>query len=68
VKHGETGLVVPPEDPEALALAILRFFEDGLGQRLGAGIEALRHAHSWQALARETVELVDELAPARGWR
>jgi D-inositol-3-phosphate glycosyltransferase len=68
VLPGETGLIVPPEQPVALAAAILRFFEEGMGARLRAGVEGLRHAHSWEILAAKTVELVDELRPARGWR
>jgi glycosyltransferase involved in cell wall biosynthesis len=68
VREGETGLVVPPEDPGALAEAVLRFFERGLSSRLRTGVEALRHEHSWHALAARTVELVDELRPGRGWR
>jgi glycosyltransferase involved in cell wall biosynthesis len=68
VKPGETGLVVPPGDPAALAGAVLDFFEQGMGPRLRAGVEALRRAHSWETLADETLALIDGLAPARGWR
>ena len=68
VRPGETGLVVPPEDPAALAGAIVRFFAEGLGPRLAEGVEALRHAHSWEALAAQVTTLGDALAPARGWR
>ena len=68
VRPGETGLVVPPENPEALAAAIVRFFAEGLGPRLAAGVEALRQAHSWETLAGEVLALADTLAPARGWR
>jgi glycosyltransferase involved in cell wall biosynthesis len=64
----ETGLVVPPENPEALAGAVVRYFEAGLAPRLRAGVERLRQAHSWQALADSTSELIDELGPGRGWR
>jgi glycosyltransferase involved in cell wall biosynthesis len=68
VVAGETGLVVPPEDPGALAEAIVRFFEQGMGERMRRGVESLRQAHSWETLADRTLELVDELKPARGWR
>lgn len=68
VKHEETGLVVPPEDPGALADAVLRYFESGMGPKLRAGIAALREAHSWETLADETIALVDSLGPTRGWR
>jgi len=68
VKPGETGLVVPPENPAALADAIVEFFERDLGPRLRAGVEALRAAHSWEVLAGQTIELGDQLAPQRGWR
>ena len=68
VKPGETGLVVPPEDPMALARAIVRFFAEGMGPALRQGVVALRHEHSWEALAASTVGLIDELEPGRGWR
>ena len=68
VREGETGLVVPPEDPESLARAIVRFFAEGRSEKLRAGIASLKREHSWEALAARTVELVDELAPGRGWR
>jgi len=68
VVPGETGLVVPPENPPALAEAIVKYFEEGLAPRLRAGVERVRGAHSWEALARETIALGDALAPGRGWR
>ena len=68
VQPGESGLVVPPGDPVALATAVVRFFAEGLAPRLRAGVQALRAAHSWETLADHTVELIDALAPARGWR
>jgi glycosyltransferase involved in cell wall biosynthesis len=68
VTPGVTGLIVPPEDPAALARAIVRFFAERLAPGLRAGVEALRHAHSWESLAAGTVELIDRLEPGRGWR
>lgn len=67
VRDGETGLTAPPEDPDALADAIVRFFEGGLGAGMAPHIARLQEAHSWSALASSTVDLVNELAPGRGW-
>jgi len=44
----------------------LRYFEEGMGARLRAGVEILRREHSWERLADETVELIQELKPGRG--
>jgi D-inositol-3-phosphate glycosyltransferase len=68
VVHGRTGLVVPPEDPASLAAAVVEFFERGLAPEMRRGVEELARAHSWQALAAETLALVDTLKPMRGWR
>ena len=68
VRPGETGLVVPPEDPAALAAAIVRYFAEGMAPRLRAGVENLRQAHSWETLADRVIELGGALAPTRGWR
>jgi glycosyltransferase involved in cell wall biosynthesis len=65
---GDTGLVVPPENPPALAEAIVKFFEAALAPRLRAGVERVRGEHSWEALANQTFSLGDELRPTRGWR
>ena len=43
---GETGLVVPPRDPTALAAAVRRLIEDdGLRARLGAGAKQRARGH-----------------------
>ncbi|MCC6350601.1 MAG: glycosyltransferase [Candidatus Eisenbacteria bacterium] len=67
VRDGETGLTAPPEDPAALADAIVRFFAGSLGAGMAPHLAKLRAEHSWEALAASTVGLVDELRPARGW-
>jgi glycosyltransferase involved in cell wall biosynthesis len=68
VLEGETGLVVPPENPEALAEGVVRFFAQGMGERMRGAVESLRRAHSWDTLADQALGLLDELKPARGWR
>ncbi|MGH7730179.1 MAG: glycosyltransferase [Candidatus Eiseniibacteriota bacterium] len=68
VRPEETGLVVRPEDPGALADAIVRYFAEGMAPRLRAGVAELRRAHSWEQLADAVIDLGDALAPPRGWR
>jgi glycosyltransferase involved in cell wall biosynthesis len=68
VHPGETGIVVPPEDPEALAQAIDRYFAEDQASAFRPRVEALRRAHSWDVLADAAIELIDRLAPTRGWR
>ncbi len=55
--HGETGLLVPPGDPGALAAAIGSLLDDaGERARIGAaGRRRVLERFTWQATARETV-------------
>ncbi len=59
VEDGETGLLVPPEDPDILAEALLRVIEEpGLAARLGeAGRERARRLFSWEGVARRHLGL-----------
>ena len=52
-----TGLIVPPNDPEALAKAIKRFYDEKMEQRLMAGADEERKKYSWEAMA-EAIELL----------
>ncbi|MBZ0168986.1 Glycosyl transferase, group 1 [Candidatus Methylomirabilis lanthanidiphila] len=55
VQDGETGLLVEPRNPTALAAAIIRFFEERLGPAFSRNISQ-RTRFSWTDLAR-TLEL-----------
>jgi glycosyltransferase involved in cell wall biosynthesis len=61
IADGETGLLVPPGEPAALAAALRRLLVCGeLRDRLGsAGREVARRQYSWQHVAAETERIYE---------
>jgi glycosyltransferase involved in cell wall biosynthesis len=55
VSDGKTGFIVPPRDPQALAGAVIRFFEERWADTMAPHFEAERKRFSWSAMA-ETIE------------
>jgi len=64
VADGETGVLVPPDDPAALAEALNALVRDpGRAAAMGrAGRERAVTEFSWEAVAAQTVALYAELA------
>ena len=58
VPDGVAGLVVPPEDPQALAAAIVRYFKEGLEAALSEGVRRERKKYSWDRLYEAIEELI----------
>jgi phosphatidylinositol alpha-1,6-mannosyltransferase len=58
VIHGETGLLVPPDDPDALAVAIKRILGDpDLSKRLGlAARSRIQHELTWDRVTERILE------------
>ena len=68
VIHGETGLLVPPRDPSALARAILKLYSNKtLASRLGQkGYELVHRKFSAEAMADKVVRLYERVG-LRKW-
>ncbi|MDD1634595.1 MAG: glycosyltransferase family 4 protein, partial [Methanomicrobiales archaeon] len=67
VQDGENGLLIPPGNPEALAVGILRLVRDpDLRRSLGTRArETVRARGDWQVLMRGVEEEYEEMAHAR---
>ena len=67
VQHGETGLLVPAEDPRALAAGLQRLLEDpALRVRLGVrGLAVLRAEFSIERMVGQIAALYEELLGRR---
>ncbi|HYE78730.1 MAG TPA: glycosyltransferase, partial [bacterium] len=61
VEEGGTGLIVPPEDPAALAEAIIRFFREGGRARYVERIREYRKRFDWSALVDRIEAIAGEL-------
>jgi len=68
VRDGESGLLVPPRDPSALARAALRLFhEPGLAASLAAqGLREVQERYAWARVRDQWVDLYRELAGKGG--
>jgi glycosyltransferase involved in cell wall biosynthesis len=60
VRDGETGFLVPPADPGALADACIRFFDEGHGEAMAAAVREAKAAYSWENQAAVIEDLVVE--------
>jgi glycosyltransferase involved in cell wall biosynthesis len=70
VRDGETGLLAPPRDPEALARAILALLSDP-GRASSMGIEARKDVErrfSWETVCEAYLKIYSELAAVPGAR
>lgn len=67
VRHEETGLLVPHDDPAALAGALLRLgTEPGLPDRFGRAAREFAETLSWNAAAEQTAAHLAETIRASG--
>ena len=68
VDDGDTGWLVPPDDEDALADAIVAAIDDGeeRARRGVAARQAVRERWTWPALAGEVAQVLEEAAGVRG--
>ncbi|MCK4412007.1 MAG: glycosyltransferase [Candidatus Eisenbacteria sp.] len=57
VPDGSSGFVVPPDDIEALADAVIRYYAENWEERLRAGVRVEKRRYGWDPLVRAIEEL-----------
>ena len=60
VPHNIAGLVVPPENPEALAEAIVNYFTEEMSSNLIKGVQEEKKKYTWARLREAIEDLVAE--------
>lgn len=60
VRNGETGLLVPPDDPAALAAAIVRLFTSMDRDHLRATVRQEKRKYSWESLVAAIERLASQ--------
>ncbi len=67
IKDGETGILVPPDDPEALAQAVLRLYKDeNLRHELGEKARQEAQKYDWQRINQRIGERLEQLLQEGG--
>jgi len=52
VRHGVTGFIVPPEDPPALASAVIDFYKEKHEARFTRAVQKEKKNYSWEAMVK----------------
>lgn len=65
VIHEKSGLIVPPNDPQSLADAIVRFYDEHMERKLMTGAAEERQKYSWDAMVDAIEELMNLSAGRR---
>ncbi len=61
VTDGSTGYIVPPEDPEALADAVIRYFKEGKEESFRAAVAREQERFSWDRMVEAIEEKYKEI-------
>lgn len=52
VIHEKTGFIIPPDDPQALAEAIIKFYLENREEEFSVNVKIEKRAYSWENLVR----------------
>lgn len=56
VQHGKTGLLIPPDNPPALAAAVIRFYNEKMMDTMRDAIAGYKDKNTWGELARLIID------------
>lgn len=70
VENGKTGLIIPPDNPEALAEAAIQLLQnDLLRQEMGErAFDTVQEKHSWDSIAQKTRIIYQKVSDRQGKR
>ncbi len=63
VRDNFTGFLVPPNDPDALAKSILRFYSEHREDEFTMNVQQEKKKYSWEAMATAIEQLVTRILP-----
>jgi len=62
VAEGKTGFIVPPEDSDAIAKAVVRFFEEGWAERMKEYFPKEKERFSWKSMVSTLEDLIHNVS------
>jgi D-inositol-3-phosphate glycosyltransferase len=63
IRHGETGFLVPPEDPAAVAAAVCRYLKEGLEGPMREAVRKEKGRFTWARMAAAVEDLGRGIRP-----
>lgn len=65
IEHNRTGLIVAPGDAQALATAIVSYFQEDMGPRFQEGIREIKDRFAWEHIVRLIEQMYVEISKLR---
>ena len=59
IEDGKTGFVAEKENPEKLAKAIIKFYNEGKEKEFSLNMKSLKEKYSWQNFVKGMFELIN---------